>query len=69
MFSRWFATLTSLIFYHKPAGLTLTVKSSQVKYIYIALFTIQIVLKLLHSINQNNLTVFVYYWKKQIQVW
>jgi len=41
----------------------------QVKYIYIALFTIQIVSKLLHSINQNNLTVFIYYWKKDIQVW
>jgi len=39
---------------------------SQVKYIYIALFAIQIVSKLLHSINQNNLTVFVYYWKKDI---
>jgi len=31
--------------------------SSQVKYIYIALFTIQIVSKLLHSINQDNITV------------
>jgi len=44
-------------------------KSSQVKYIYIALFTIQKASKLLHTINQNNLTVFVYYWKKDIQVW
>jgi len=35
------------------------------KYIYIALFTILIVSKLLHSINQNNLTVFVCYWKKK----
>jgi len=33
--------------------------SSQVKYIYIALFTIQIVSKLLHNINQDNLTVHV----------
>jgi len=41
-------------------------KSSQVKYIYIALFTIQIVSKLLHSINQDNITVFVYSWKKTI---
>ena len=40
---------------------------SQVKsiQIYIALFTIQIVSKQLHSINQNNLTMFVYYWKKR----
>jgi len=38
---------------------------SQVKYIYIALFTIQIVSKLLHSINQHNVTLFVYYWKKK----
>jgi len=29
-------------------------KSSQVKYIYIALFAIQIVSNLLHSINQDN---------------
>jgi len=36
-----------------------------VKYIYKALFTIQIVSKLLQSINQNNLTVFVFYWKKR----
>jgi len=36
------------------------IKSSQVKYIYIVLFTIQIASKLLHSINQDNLTVFVY---------
>jgi len=36
------------------------VKSSQVKYIYIALFTKQIVSKLLHSINQDNITVFVF---------
>jgi len=36
------------------------VKSSQVKYIYIALFTIQNVSKLLHCINQDNITVFVY---------
>jgi len=43
--------------------------SSQVKYIYIALFTIQIVSKLLHNINQDNLTVFVYSWKKDIEVW
>jgi len=34
--------------------------------IYIALFTIQIVSKLLHNINQDNLTVFVYSWKKKI---
>jgi len=33
---------------------------SQIKYIYIAFFTIQIVSKLLHSINQDNVTVFVY---------
>jgi len=49
---------------------TLYIKSSQVKYIYIALFTIQIVSQLLQSINQDNLTVFVYYWKKKdIKVW
>jgi len=39
--------------------------SSQVKYICIALFTIQIVSKLLHNINQDNLTVFVYSWEKK----
>jgi len=39
--------------------------SCQVKYIYLALLTIQIVSKLLHSINQNNWTVLVYYWKKK----
>jgi len=38
---------------------------SHVKYIYIALFTIQIVSKLLHNINKNNLTVFVYSWGKK----
>jgi len=43
------------------------VKSSQVKYNYKALFTIKIESKLLHSIKQNNLTVFVYSWKKDIQ--
>jgi len=43
---------------------------SQVKYIYIVLFTIQIASKLLHNINQDNLTVFVYSWeKKDNQVW
>jgi len=36
----------------------ISLKSSQVKYIYMALFTIQIVSK--HSINQDNITVFVY---------
>jgi len=41
------------------------IKSSQVKYIYIVLFTIQIVSKLLHNINQDDLTVFVYSWKKK----
>jgi len=42
--------------------------SSQVKYIYIAaLFTIQIVSKLLHCINQDNIIVFVYSWKKTIK--
>jgi len=40
-----------------------------------ALFTIPIVSKLLHRINQDNLTVFVYSWKeldiqeKDIQDW
>jgi len=34
-------------------------KSSQVKYIYIALFTIQIVSKLLHSINHNSVCLFM----------
>jgi len=45
--------------------LLLPIKSSQVKYIYIALFTIQIESKLLHNINQDNLTVFVYSLKKK----
>jgi len=39
-------------------------KSSQI-YFFIVLFTIQIVSKLLHNINQDNLTVFVYPWKKR----
>jgi len=44
------------------------IKSNQVKYIYMALFTIQIVSKLLHNINQDNITVFVYSWKKTIKI-
>jgi len=39
----------------------LSLDKCQVKYIYTAaLFTIQIVSKLLHSIKQDNITVFVY---------
>jgi len=54
------AFASELFIYNQPVFM-----SSQEKYIYIALFTIsQIVSKLLHSINQDNLTVFVYSWKK-----
>jgi len=50
------------------AYLHFVILSSQVKYIYLALFTIQIVSKLLHSINQDQSSVCLFM-KKDNQDW
>jgi len=49
------------VLYSTPKNLLCQVKSN----IFIALSTLQIVSKLLHNINQDNLTVFVYSWEKK----